>query len=647
VALIAFTVFAFALLPASALAARSWQPPIAAPAGYEFGGLGPAVQLDAEGDLAVTVEPPGGAYRYAVRPHAGSLLNELMPFPGTLGEPAILVRETAQNTNGDLLMWNGSGNLVAYRPTPIFSVAFGPASFTNVQSLPAAAGAIRYAAMTPGGEAFAQTLKGDPNEATPTSATFVLSRPSGPSATFGVEPGQRIELPAAPGDTGTEPLGIAADPDGRVTAVYRSLPSLRVIQASAPAGGGGFAGFEEIALTADPAKWQETAVPKIATSYNGHAILVWGTDRTVGAGFKSEIWASRRAPGGAFGPRELVADLDPGHDETDAGSDYGPVGVFGSPDSPELFPVALDSGATLVAFNQITVGDYCSTLESEDDTKLGAFLAARGSGAWLTTALGSNGSVNFSWVDAIASAGDSVALASSELVQTPCAHPPVTSASSARVWQGTTPGAPTALGNFGPNGRGIAVNSAGDAAITLGSPPVLRVYEDPGAAPEDTGNPSNPGGSNSGGGSGGGSGSGTLPIGTGPVPPAKVVAPGGIKLDKPLVVDQRGRQRWFNFSIFCVTTAQVTCTVTATPVPGSPRPFARPTSALAAKKAPALIKPSSGRVAPGKTKALKTYLTAAGAALLKQKGSFRTKVRIVTKAGAAESSEVKTITVKG
>ena len=627
--LLALAVFLFALLPAgTALATRSWQPPIAAPAEFSFSGLGSAVQLDDEGDLAVTVASPGGAFRYAVRPHAGSLLNELMPFPGTLGEGAILVRETAQNKNGDLLMWNGSGNLVAYRPAPIFSAAFGPATFTNVQSLPAAAGSIGYVAMTPSGEAFAQTLKGDPHEANPTSATFVLSRLSGPFATFGVEPGQRIELPATPGDTGTQPLGIVADPDGRVTAVYRSLPSLRVIQASTPAGGGGFADFEEITLTADPAKWQETAVPKIATSYDGHAILVWGTDRTVGAGFKSEIWASRRAPGGAFGPRELVADLDPGHDETDAGSDYGSIGVFGSPDSPELFPVALNSGAALVAFNQVTVGDYCSTPQTEDDTKYGAFIAASASGPWATTALGSNGSVNFSWVDAIASAGDSVALASSELVQSPaCAHPPVTSASSARVWQGTTPGAPTALGNFGPNGRGVAVNSAGDAAITLGSPPALRVYEDPGTA-EEPQNPADPGdGSKPGAGS---QGSASPPSGGATPPPrATAGAPGGVKLGRPLTASRSGRQQWLSLQIYCEAQARTACTVS-----------------VASKKGTALIKPASDKVAPGKTKELKTYLTPAGVALLRQKGSFVTKVRIVTKAGSAESSEVKTITVR-
>jgi hypothetical protein len=629
--LAALALFA-ALLPANTLAARSWQPPIAPPAGYEFDGLASTVQLDAQGDLAATVKSPGGAYRYAVRPHAGSLLGDLQPFPGTLGEPALHVRETVQNASGDLLMWNGSGNLVGYRPAPIFSVAFGPSSFTNVQSLPAAAGTIEYVAMTAAGETFAQTLKGDPNEATPTSETQVLFRPSGPLATFGVEPWERIPLPPAAGDTGTEPLGIVADPDGRVTAVYRSLPSLRAIQADAPPGGGSFEDFEEIVLTADPAKWQATAVPKIATSYDGHAVLVWGTDRTSGgAAYKSEIWASRRAPGGSFGPREPVVDLDPGHAETDAGGDYGPTGVFGSADDPELFPVALDSGAALVAFNQITEADYCGTPETSDDTEYGAYIAASGAGAWTTTALGSNGNVDFSWVEAIASAGDSVALASSELVHS-CKHPPLTSASYARVWQGTTPGPATALDNYGPNGTGIAVNSAGDAAVALGAPPRLHVYEDPGGGSGEPGEPSNPGGGSggdSGSGGSGGSGPGTPPIGKGRATPPQPRAPGSLRLGKPLVAKQSGRRQWLDLQLHCEADARAACTASVTPLGEAPP-----------------VKPASGTVAPGRTKALKTYLTAAGTALLKQKGSFKVRLKIVVRAGADTAAAIKTITVK-
>jgi hypothetical protein len=645
VTLIALMFFVLALLPAdAALAARSWQPAISAPAGFSFGGFGPAVQLDSRGNLSTTLKPNGaGPYQYGVRPRAGAL-GAPLAFPGTLGEAAITTRLTAQNAAGDLLMWNSAGNIVGFRPAPIYSAAFDATTFANVQSLPSEVGGIKYAFMTPTGETFAQTLEGDPKAVNPTSKTYVIFRPAGPNSAF--DESQKIELPPAATDTATEPLGIVADPNGRVTAVYRSRPSRAVIQISA-APGGDFEDPEELALTEDPAKWQETALPKIATSYDGHAILAWGTDRTKVVGYRSEIWASRRAPGGTFGPRELVADLDPGHYETDADSDYGPTGVFGNTGSEAFFPVALDSGATLVGFNDVTEGDPCNDPLTADSAN-GAQLAVKDGGAWSLTPLGANGNVNYSTLDAIAGAGNSVALTYYEGTRAAPCSSSVSSTLSAKVGTASNLGSPVALTNAGGSlGTGIAVNPAGDAALLVDSPRVLRVYEDPGATPEEPGNPgnpSNPGGGSSGSGSGG-SGSGTLPIGTGPPPPAKVVAPGGIKLDKPLVVDQRGRQRWFNFSIFCVTTVQVTCTVTATPLPGSSRPFARPASALAAKKKP-LIKPSSGKVAPGKTKELKTYLTPAGIALLNQKGSFKTKVKVVVKSGAAESSEVKTITVQ-
>lgn len=640
-AVFALAVFAAVLAPAgTALASPGWQPAISPPAGFSFGGLGPAVSLDAEGDLSTTLKPLGaGPYQYGVRPHAGAL-GAPQPFPGTLGESAIATRLTAQNAAGDLLTWSSAGNIVGFRPAPIYSTAFGATSFTKVQSLPANAGTLEYASMTPSGAAFAQTLEGDPNAVSPSSKTYVIFRPAGPSTEFDLA--QKVALPPAATDTATEPLGIVADADGRVTAVYRSLPSQQAIQISA-APGQPFEGPEQLTLTADPAQWQASAITRIATSYNGHAILVWGTDRTLADGHKTEIWASRRAPGGTFGPRELVADLDSGHEESDADSDYGPSGVNGDTANPELFPVALDSGAALLAFDEITEGDQCDN-PATDDYRNGAALVSSGpGGGWSAPlALGANGNVDFSTVDAIAAAGDSVALAYTEGTRSgPCDTSSLTTVTSARVGQGTTLGPPASLGNSGgPGGTGIAVNPAGDAALVLGLPRVLRVYEDPGTRPEDPGvpespgNPSNPGGGSDPGGVPSGSGAGAAtPPADGPrsKTPPPLAAPGGIKLDKPLLVDQRGRQWWFNFRIYCEPASKVSCTVTATPVGAAARPP---------------IKPASGKVAPGRTKALKTYLTPAGIALLAQQGSFKTKVRIVVKAGAAESSAVKTITVK-
>lgn len=610
-------------LPTDALGARAWQPPIPAPAGFTFGGLGPAVQIDAQGDVSTTLKPVStGVYQYAVRPHAGALGAPQL-FPGTLGEAGIETRYTAQNAAGDLLMWNSAGNVIGFRPAPIHSVAFGPASFTKVQSLAASTGALKYASMTPSGETFALALEGNPKEVNPTSQTYVIFRPAGPDTAF--DESRKIQLQPAATDTATEPLGIVADPDGRVTAVYRSRPSLQVLQISAGPGGS-FENPAQLTLTEDPAKWQESAVPKIATSYDGHAILVWGTDRSREKAYKTEIWASRRPPGGVFGPRERVIDLDPGHYETDVDSDYGSIAVSGA--NPEMFPVALDSGATLVAFNQLTEGDPCTVPETPD-YKSRAMLVARDAGAWLATVLGSNGHLNSSHVDTIAGAGNSVAMVTEEVSRkNPCGAFSV--ADSVRVWQGSAPGPPVEIGNSGGSrGTGIAVNPAGDAALVLGWTRVLQVYEDPNAPPE----PEAP--TDSGGGS------------TAPDPPAPPTTQpsaeksppragplGGVNLKRPLIVEQRGSRHWFNFSIFCASTTQIACTVTAS------------ASALAAKKAPALIKPASGKVAPGKTKALRTYLTPAGVALLKQKASFRTKVQIITRSGPAESSEVRTITVK-
>lgn len=606
------------VLAPTASAVPSWQAAQSPPPGMRIVGQGGGTVagqfsrtwLDASGNASSIVSSvtTGTPYRLGVRPAGGSYgAATALPIGiGQTGTPP----QFATNLAGDALLWDFNSRRSAFR-------AAGAAS---VFGAPTGAGTgIADVGVAPTGQALALSDS--------SNGTRVLFRPAGADASF--DEAHPVALPTAGGDTQSTPIGIAYDNDGQATAVYRSKPSLTLLQTTTSGN--------------PPVFGQPVAIPTSATrhvfdaSADGHAIVAWGTDLDVNLN-PTKIVAAVRSPGGAFGAPETVVQTGGGNDTI--GKDF--------------WVAATDSGHPVVAYTRYPAG-----IGSGNCRPPAAIVqvVARSSGIWQPPALVAD---DYTQLERLASAGDQLALAMRYESYGSDADPCTSADNTGRLDVGVSRGADAASGSSGlfhaqqtlvTGGAGtaiysedLAVGSGGSALLvyTVGTTQFVRAYEDPDAIPP----PSDPGpGTGTGGGGGGtGGGGGSTPLtptvpGPALTPPKAsppIVAPGGIKLTGPVKVDPTGRII-LRGECFVESTPCRFIFVLGRPLGGNARISAAKLRQLATVKA---------TVPAGKTKNVSLRLNATGRRLMRGKRSLGATLRVTITAGKRTTTINRKVTLR-
>lgn len=267
--------------------------------------------------------PPPGRFRYALRPIGGTLSNAPLELPGTVGTN--FDGFWSFDAAGDALIANTYDGRIGYLPANGLSA--------SSQDLPS--GYYPDAvSMAPTGEALIA--------AAPSTGTIrVTLRPAGANQTVDFsQAGSQLF-----GGPGAGLVGLLLQADGGAVVVWREGDTLYQSVRQA----GGLGSFDPPTAISDPRPDQRKFSVRMRGDSSGHAVLAWSGSASVGGVYNQAV-ASVRAPGGSFGPAQVV-------------------GTAGS--VANVTPAVTSSGDGLVAWSHVFPGGGC-----QPQTVMGAALHA-------------------------------------------------------------------------------------------------------------------------------------------------------------------------------------------------------------------------------------------------------------------------------
>lgn len=333
---------------ASAGAALQWQPTEPVPQ------LASSVNLAPDGLGLLIGFPTATAFRQVLRPVGGP---EAAPqnFPPNMGVSGALPI-VSWFPDGSSLLADPPANRVAFRPAGAASAIGTPQDLSS--GGPAGPAAIATLA---NGDAMIG-LAGGTNG--PVGVAF---RPAGASSLVDIAHAQKFGSGRL--------IGVALDPAGGAVVVFVNAGTPGVLeQAVRPPGSASF--NNPVAITTSPYR------ANMATDPSGYALLSWVGGPPGPTGYGTQIFATERSPGGAFGPPVVIGSNPSG-------------------DPQNAFPGITSNGDALVAW---TAGfGNCDG---------GGFTSTSHNGGWgSATAVGGTAFPNISAIDGVTSAGNTVAVA--------------------------------------------------------------------------------------------------------------------------------------------------------------------------------------------------------------------------------------------
>jgi hypothetical protein len=451
------TVLASLGTAAAADAALQWQAQESLP------GAPTSVNLSPDGVGLLMGFPAGAAPGFLIRPLGGPLGSpQALPAGMGTGEPPVV----GWFPDGSSLIGDATVPLVAFRPTG------AGASIGIPQNLGSGASTVAIAT-APTGEAMIGLDKN----------VRVAFRSAGPAGVVDMAHAQTFGEGRL--------IGVALDPAGGAVVVFIPKETQTIEQAVRKPGDSSF-GAPVVIPSVSPFKLTMASDP------SGYAELAWRGGPNGTEGFPTEVMVATRAPGGAFGEPQVLAKEA--------------AGVPGG-----ALPAITANGDGLVAWTEVTLSE-CPI--KGNDASAGAFFATSHGGKWKSGgALGETAWPAISAIDGVASAGNSVAIASHTIndFDSRC-KPPTDESESTFVTTGTSDATGIHLEGSTPIGsaiqiengqylspvfRRLAVNPAGAALYAYEQYPNFYLVPREDRTPAPGG-----GGGGGGGGTGGGAGGG-------------------------------------------------------------------------------------------------------------------------------------------